>query len=79
MSKATFFRQFKHHFGMTPIAYIHAERIREAQKLLNKTDKSITEIGYKLGYTSPSYFASQFEKVAGCSPNVYRKKGSFEA
>jgi len=73
MSKSTFFRQFKHHFGITPIAYIHAERINEAQKLLNKTDKSIAAIGYKLGYTSPSYFALQFKKIVGCTPNIFRK------
>jgi len=73
MSKATFYRQFKHHFGMTPVAYIHAERIQEAQKLLVSSNKSIAEIGYKLGYTSPSYFAVQFEKVMGVTPNIFRK------
>jgi len=73
MSKSTFFRQFKFHFGMTPIAYIHSERIREAQKLLKNSDKSISEIGYKLGYNSPSYFALQFEKIVGNSPNAFRK------
>ena len=74
MSKATFFRQFKHHFGTTPIHFVHSERIKEAQKLLEKTNKSISEIGYGLGYTSPSYFASQFEKLTGNSPSDYRKE-----
>ena len=72
MSKATFYRQFKHYFGMTPTAFIHAERIKEAQKLLGKTDKSISEIGYCLGYSSPSYFAQQFERITGCAPKKYK-------
>lgn len=73
MSKATFFRQFKHHFGMTPISFIHNERIKEARKLLDETNKSISEIGYSLGYTNPSYFASQFEKRIGVLPTNYKK------
>ena len=73
MSKPTFFRQFKHHFGMTPIAYIHFERIQEAQKLLSKTDKTIGEIGYSLGYNSPSYFSTQFERETGQTPSCFRR------
>ncbi|HAS40940.1 MAG TPA: hypothetical protein DCS93_10690 [Microscillaceae bacterium] len=75
MSKATFFRQFKHHLGMTPINFIHQERIKAAQQMLSRTNKSVSEVGYSLGYTSPSYFATQFEKVTGCSPSAYRNGG----
>ncbi len=75
MSKATFFRQFKHHLGITPINFIHQERIKKAQQMLNRTSKSVSEIGYCLGYTSPSYFTTQFEKIAGCSPSAYRNGG----
>jgi len=74
MSKSTFFRQFKHNFGMSPISYMHTERIKEAQMLLRNTDKSVADIGYRLGYANPSYFSTQFEKVAKCSPGQYRKK-----
>jgi len=73
MSKSTFFRQFKHNFGMSPISYMHAERIKEAQMLLKNTDKSVADIGYRLGYANPSYFSAQFEKVTNCSPRRYRK------
>lgn len=74
MSKATFFRQFKHNFGMSPITYMHAQRIKEAQMLLKNTNKSVSDIGYRLGYTNASYFSTQFEKVVKCSPGQYRKK-----
>ncbi len=73
MSKATFFRQFKNHLGMTPITYIHSERMKEGKKLLTMTTESIAEISYRLGYGSSSYFSSQFEKNYGCSPKEYRK------
>jgi transcriptional regulator GlxA family with amidase domain len=74
MSPATFYRRFKQSLGVTPIAYIHGERIQKAKQLLEKTNAPISDIGYQLGYTSPSYFTVQFENIAGCSPRAYQKK-----
>ena len=74
MSSATFYRHFKKSLGVTPVEYIHGERISKAKHLLKKTDLPIGDIGYQLGYTSPSYFTLQFEKHAGCSPSEYQKK-----
>ncbi|RKR07971.1 AraC family transcriptional regulator [Maribacter vaceletii] len=74
MSKATFFRQFKHHLGTTPIKFIHEQRMKKAKGLLKNTNKSISVIGYDLGYSSPSYFTLQFERVFNISPLNYRKK-----
>lgn len=76
MSKPTFFRQFKHRLGTTPLSYIHAKRIKRAQKLLRGTQKSISEIGYEVGYSSPSYFSKQFQKVAWQCPKEYRNLNS---
>ena len=68
-----FFRQFKLHFGTTPINFIHAQRIEKGKEYLKYTKLSISEIGYRLGYSSPSYFASQFERIVKYSPTHYRK------
>ncbi len=73
MSRATFFRQFKHHFGITPHNFIQAEKIKEAQKILNTSKKSINEIAYQLGYSSPSYFKTNFKKYSDLSLKSYRK------
>ncbi|MEO0897741.1 MAG: AraC family transcriptional regulator [Bacteroidota bacterium] len=72
MSQATFYRQFKQKLGLTPVEFIHAQRINHAKKLLSQSTQSISEIGYQLGYTSPSYFSLQFEKQEGCSPSTFR-------
>jgi AraC-like DNA-binding protein len=74
MSPATFYRHFKHSLGVTPLEYIHGERVQKAKQLLAKTDSPIGDIGYQLGYTSPSYFTLQFEKHTGCSPSTFQKK-----
>ncbi|MFQ3215102.1 MAG: AraC-like DNA-binding protein [Marivirga sp.] len=74
MSPATFYRRFKQSLGVTPLEYIHGERIQKAKQLLGKNNATISDIGYQLGYTSPSYFTLQFEKHLGCSPRAYQKK-----
>lgn len=73
MSPATFYRRFKQSLGVTPNAYIHGERIQKAKHLLDNTSDPIGEIGYQLGYTSPSYFTLQFENHTGISPREYQK------
>ena len=73
MSKATFYRQFKHRLGLSPILYVHAERVKEAKRLLSHSDRSIADIGYQLGYCSPSHFSKQFEKITKQSPKQFRR------
>ena len=74
MSQSTFFRQFKLHFGTTPIKFIHVQRIEKAKDLLLNSKLSVSQIGYKLGYSSPSYFTSQFERIVFQSPSQFRKE-----
>jgi AraC-like DNA-binding protein len=74
MSPATFYRHFKQNFGVTPVEFIHGKRIQKAKELLGKNEAPIADIGFQLGYTSPSYFSLQFEKHLGCSPREYQKK-----
>ena len=73
MSKATFYRHFKQSFGITPLEFIHTQRINDAKYLLNYSDLSIGEISYQTGYSNASYFCTQFERVQGCSPTQFRK------
>lgn len=72
MSKATFFRQFKHRLGTTPMHYIHSKRMVRAQKLLLGTKKSIAEISCELGYCNQSYFTKQFKKIVRQNPKKFR-------
>jgi AraC-like DNA-binding protein len=43
-----------------------------AKYLLHKTDTSVTEIGFELGYTKPANFSRAFQRWAGVSPRQYR-------
>jgi AraC-like DNA-binding protein len=53
--------------------YLQKKRLGEAATLLSDSVLSITEIGYRCGFESPSYFTNQFGKAMGMSPRQYRR------
>ncbi|OEK02786.1 hypothetical protein BFP97_15190 [Roseivirga sp. 4D4] len=59
--------------GQSPIEHINQVLIEEAQKLLLTTDMSVKEVGYYMGFSSPSYFNRLFKKVTNTSPAEFRK------
>ena len=64
---------FKEMSGYSPIQYLLRRRIGEAQTLLISTDYSITEIAFKVGFDTQSYFNMQFTKNVGMPPMQFRK------
>lgn len=74
MSISWFIRCFKRYTGTTPMHYIVATRIANAQTLLETTQYSISEISRIVGYENPLYFSRLFRKLKGFSPSQYRKK-----
>lgn len=69
-----FSRTFKKVSGLSFIDYLNSVRIKEAQKLLIRTDKNITQISEDVGYKSTTHFDRIFKKIIGMSPLAYKKK-----
>ncbi len=69
-----FSKIFKQATGMLYIEYLNKIRINEAQKLLIKTNKSITEIAGDVGFNSLTNFGRVFKQIADCSPRQYKNK-----
>jgi AraC-like DNA-binding protein len=67
-------RLFKSATNKTPINFINDVRIEQALKLLINSDLSITEISYKVGFSSVNYFSNIFKANLKMSPNQYRKR-----
>ena len=59
--------------GKTTSEYVRSIRLRKASQLLEKTDLSISEIAYEVGYNSPKYFSKYFKDEYGILPSEYRK------
>lgn len=53
---------------------IETRKMIEAKNLLISTDKSISEIGYELGYNEKSYFTTAFKRKSGQTPSEFREE-----
>ena len=73
VSESTLRRIFKTHMGKSIYEFIKETKILYASHLLMTTNVPVSEIGYRLGYESPSYFTKTFREVFGTSPQEYRK------
>lgn len=71
-SDAYFCKMFKQQYGVNFTAYLTDFRIEEAKKMLRQPNVNIKEIGGKVGYEDPTYFARVFRRVTGQTPSEYR-------
>lgn len=58
--------------GKTPKRLLRERLALEAKALLNSTALSVSEVGYRLGFADPSYFAKFFKATVGSSPSDFR-------
>lgn len=58
--------------GITIEKYLIAQRIEKVKELLMYDELSLSEISYKLNYSSVAYLSSQFKKVTGLTPSFYK-------
>lgn len=74
MSRTAMYTKIKALTGMTPNNFIKMIRLKIACKLLVQEDYNISEIGYIVGFSSPSYFSKCFIKQFGISPSDFTTK-----
>lgn len=67
-------RAFKKTTGFTFIEYLNSIRVKEAQKLLKETRKSVMQISEMTGFESQTHFGRVFKGITGLSPLQYRKQ-----
>jgi AraC-like DNA-binding protein len=60
-------------FGKSITEIIETRKLIEARRQLLNTGKSVSEIGYELGYNEKSYFTRVFRKKTGITPTAYRE------
>lgn len=53
---------------------IQTRRLIKAKNLLTTTDKTISEIGFEIGYQEKSYFSNIFKKKTGKTPSTFRNE-----
>lgn len=69
ISRAQLYRKIKSITGISPNDIVRETRMRRADRLLETTDKSVSEIAYEVGFSSPSYFTKCYREFFGRTPN----------
>jgi transcriptional regulator GlxA family with amidase domain len=74
LAERTFKRRFAAATGLTPIAYVQRLRIEDAKRRLERTDASVDEISWRVGYEDSAFFRRLFKRTTGLAPGAYRKR-----
>ncbi|MBR3854457.1 MAG: response regulator, partial [Tidjanibacter sp.] len=74
MSRSNLHLKLKTLTGESALDFVHKVRFEEACKLLRDGRWSISEISDKVGFSTPSYFATSFKKYMGCLPTEYQNR-----
>lgn len=73
MSETIFKQTFAKIFSMTPGRYLTTIRLNAVRRLLETTDKLLSEIAAETGFFDQSHLTRTFKKVRGMTPGQYRK------
>lgn len=73
MSRTYFCCLFKRLTGKTFNEYLIDLRVRKSAELLLRSDLSITEVCFGVGFNDRTYFSRIFKKYKGVSPSYYKK------
>lgn len=74
MSRMYLYKKLLSLTGKTPVEFIRIIRLRRAASLLEKSNLSVSEIAYQVGFNNPKYFAKQFKEEYKVLPTEFRKK-----
>lgn len=53
--------------------FIIIQKIERAKKLIVEDGLTLTEVSYKLNYSSVAYLSAQFKKVTGLTPSMFKR------
>jgi len=74
LAERTFKRRFANATGLTPVAYVQRLRIEDAKRRLERTEASVDEISWRVGYEDAAFFRRLFKRTTGLAPGAYRKR-----
>jgi len=73
MSATKLKRLFRQIFGNSIFSYYQEFRMKEAARLLKEENLSVSDVGYRLGFTNLSHFSRVFEEHIGMKPKQYSR------
>jgi AraC family transcriptional regulator of arabinose operon len=73
LSPSRFAHLFRRTTGVSPLRYLHDQRMRRAQHLLEETSLPVREVMRRAGWRDPSHFCKAFRRRFGVGPRGYRQ------
>lgn len=73
MSSRHLARLFRAVTGTTPLQWLHVQRIRRAQELLEMTDDSVDQVAEASGMGTAATLRRHFHRTVGVPPDTYRR------
>ncbi|MBS1668666.1 MAG: helix-turn-helix domain-containing protein [Bacteroidetes bacterium] len=71
ISRVALYKKILLYTGKTPVEFIRSIRLKRAAQLLEKTNLTIAEIAYEVGFNNPKYFSKYFKAEFGVLPSSY--------
>ena len=68
LSRVQLYRKVKALTGHSPVEMLRKARLMRARHLLRTTEKSVSEVAYAVGFSTPSYFSKCYKDEFGESP-----------
>ena len=72
MSSGHLSRRFRASFGEPPYSYLMTRRVERAATMLRRSNTSVTEVCFAVGFGSLGTFTTRFTECYGLSPGRYR-------
>lgn len=76
MSHTALYKKTMGLLNTSPVDYIRSRRLTIAAQLIRQNGVFISEVCYKVGFSSPSYFTKCFREAYGMAPSEYARKYS---
>lgn len=75
----TLHRHFQARLGTNPLSWLHQQRVRRAQELLERTDLTIESVAAQVGLGSAAVLRRHFRHSLDTTPDAYRRTFSATA
>lgn len=76
LSRVQFYRKIKALTNYSPNELLRIIRLKKAYHMLTSTESTVAEVGYNVGFASPSYFSKCFKEYYGELPAEVQKRTS---
>jgi signal transduction histidine kinase/DNA-binding response OmpR family regulator len=78
LSRVHVYRKIKHLTGLTVSEFIRNIKLKKAAVMLQESGKTISEVAYETGFSSPSYFSKCFKDLYNISPTEFVQNNTSE-